>query len=112
MSNWRKKGIHFLYKAFSPSYSPKRLAFDLDSAKEVIIFGHSFEDIDYPYFKKFVRDVCNESNTEMRIQKIMIITYDEESHIRILMQLRNMNESKLSYLSVPNDISHPPTIYP
>lgn len=94
----------FLYKTFSPHYSSKRLAFDLDSAKEVIIFGHSFGDIDYPYFKKFFRDVCNESNTERRMRKITIITYDEESRIRILMQLRNMNENKMSYLFHKNDL--------
>lgn len=94
----------FLYKTFSPHYSSKSLAFDLDAAKEVIIFGHSLGDIDYPYFKKFFRDVCDENNTEKRKRKITIITYDEESRIRILMQLRNMNENKMSYLFHKNDL--------
>lgn len=94
----------FLYKTFSPHYSSKSLAFDLDSAKEVIIFGHSFGDIDYPYFRKFFRDVCDENNTEKRKRKITIITYNEDSRIRILMQLRNMNERKMSYLFHKNDL--------
>ena len=93
-----QRGYDFLYKTFSPHYHSHNLAFDLEEAREVIFFGHSFGSIDYPYFQKFFTDATSIERTKEESARITSITYNEESRVQILMQLRNMNNRRMNYL--------------
>ena len=92
------RGYDFLYKTFSPNYNSHNLAFDQEEAREVIFFGHSFGCIDNQYFQKFFTDATSIERTKEESARITIITYNEESRVQILMQLRNMNNRRMNYL--------------
>lgn len=100
-----QNGYDFLYKTFSPHYHSHNLAFDLEDAREVIFFGHSFGSIDYPYFQKFFTDATSIDRTKEESAKITIITYNEDSRVQILMQLRNMNDKRMNYLFNKNELT-------
>lgn len=96
-------GYSFLYKTFNPHYESHHIQYDLLDADEVIFFGHSLGQNDYHYFRQFFRNQCNENLPREKGKKITIFTYDEDSRISILEQLRNMNDRKTSLLFSLND---------
>lgn len=100
-----QKGYDFVHKTFSPYYHSVPLKFDLEDAKEIVIFGLSMGDIDYPYFQDFFYNICNPRNRREQSKRITIFTYDETSRIDILRQLRTMNEKRVNYMFGQNDLT-------
>lgn len=90
-------GYHFLIKPVQPTYSSHPILEDLFFADEVIFFGMSFGDIDYPYFQMFFKDRCDEDKYygEFNKKRIAIFTYDIASGRDIKFQLMKMNNKKL-----------------
>lgn len=92
----------YLRKVFSEHYRPHHLRYDLQECDEVVFFGHSLGDIDYPYFADFFN---TQSNCACRKdgKYITIFTKDNRSRIQILEQLRNMNGGHTEQLLNDND---------
>lgn len=92
-----RNGFAFLRKVFSEHYRPHHIHYDLQECDEVVFFGHSLGDIDYPYFKDFFekQSHCYNSND---CKYITIFTKDNNSRIQILEQLRSMNEGQTERL--------------
>jgi hypothetical protein len=97
------EGYKFLYKTFNEHYSSNALIHDLRDAKEVVFFGHSLGPTDYHYFQEFFKTQCVDGLPRKDAKKITIFTYDDESRISILSQLRRMNENKTNLLYGQND---------
>lgn len=95
----------FVYKTFSPYYHSVPLKFDLDDADEVVIFGLSMGNIDYPYFQDFFRNICDPKSSRKDSKRITIFTYDEDGRLNILRQLRQMNEKRVNYMFGQNDFT-------
>ena len=98
-------GMEFLYKTFNRYYQSHSITHDLQTAEEVIIFGHSLSSIDYPYFQDFFRMVCQPGNAASHRKRITIFTYDETSRLSLMKQLRTMNEHRTNYLYNQNDFT-------
>lgn len=98
-----KDGFEFLYKTFNEHYHSSRLIYDLREAKEVVFFGHSLGPTDYHYFKSLFQDQCRDGLERKDAKKITIFTYDDESRMSILKQLRKMNDNKTNLLYHHND---------
>lgn len=95
---------HFLYKTFDKYYSSVPLKFALARANEVVIYGHSLGHIDYHYFGEFFKNQSREDLKEEEGKKITIFTYNNDSRMDILRQLRAMNGGSLSNLFSNNDL--------
>lgn len=99
-----QKGYSYLYKTFNYHYSSHPIQHDLHEANEIIIFGHSLGNNDYHYFQSFFKAQCEEGLAREKGKKITIITYDENSRIGILEQLREMNNKKTNLLFSQNNL--------
>lgn len=90
-------GYHIFIKPVQPTYTSHPILEDLYYADEVIFFGLSFGDIDYPYFQMFFKDRCDENKYYGAFDKkrIAIFTYDIASGRDIKFQLMKMNNNKL-----------------
>ncbi len=90
-------GYHIFIKPVQSTYISHPILEDLYFADEVIFFGMSFGDIDYPYFQKFFQDRCDEDKYygEFRKKRIAIFTYDIASGRDIKFQMMKMNNKKL-----------------
>lgn len=93
----------FAYKTFSPYYHSVPIKFDLEEADEVVIFGLSMGNIDYPYFQDFFRRICDPENSRKNKKRVTIFTYNEASRMDILRQLRSMNDKRVNYMFGQND---------
>lgn len=94
----------FLYKTSSEFYSSHPLPYSLDRASEVVIFGHSMSDNDYFYFEEFFE---KQSSKEMKSEDgkhITFFTFDEDSRLSIVRQLRKHLKNRLSQLFARNKI--------
>ena len=91
------KGYSFLRKVFSEHYTSHSIRYDLQECDEVIFFGHSLGDNDYPYFSDFFESQsrCISPGDS---KYITIFTKDNNSRIQILEQLREMNSSRTERL--------------
>ena len=78
--------------------------YDLSEAEEVIFFGHSLGSTDYHYFSQFFKQKSKPDLKQNESIRISFITANNESHIAILNQLRNMNDSNTNLLFDQNDI--------
>lgn len=87
------KSYSYVIKSHSPYYHSSRIIDLLEEADEVIFFGHSLGETDYPYFADFFQSQCNRILPEQR-KKIRIFTFDESSRLDILYQLRIMNNKQ------------------
>lgn len=96
-------GIDFMYKSNNEYYNPPRLAEKLMMEDDVVIFGLSMSQVDYPYFETFFNSIINASQPEQR-KSITFITYDEASRVDILRNLRQMNQGKISQMMTNNRI--------
>ena len=93
-----------LIKSHSPYYKSANINQKLQEADEVIFFGHSLGSTDYHYFRNFFLDQVRAQNQDRFVSKrIRIFTYDENSRLQILLQIRNMNACKTSMLYDLND---------
>ena len=98
-----KDGFEFLYKTFNEHYHSSRLIYDLREAKEIVFFGHSLGPTDYHYFRSLFQEQCRDGLERKDAKKITIFTYDDESRMSILKQLRKMNDNKTNLLYHHND---------
>lgn len=97
-----REGYSFLRKVFSPFYRSHSIRFDLQECDEVVFFGHSLGEMDYPYFADFFK--AQSECSERKYGKIItIFTKDNISRIRILEQLRRMNKCQTERLLNDND---------
>lgn len=94
----------FMIKTFNPHYSSHHLRQSLSEAEEVIFFGHSLGSTDYHYFSQFFKQKSKPDLKQNESIRISFITANNESHIAILNQLRNMNDSNTNLLFDQNDI--------
>lgn len=75
--------LTFLIKSNSPYYRYTNLLRDLESAKQVVFFGHSINGMDFPYFKDFFSQLVNMPIPKEGKRYVAIITYDERSAMQI-----------------------------
>lgn len=83
-------GYSFLYKSNNPKYKSSNIALDLQETKNVIIFGHSFNQMDYGYFEEYFKLLTINTDRE---RKLTIFTQNEKSRIALLDNLRKMGVS-------------------
>ncbi len=89
----------FMYKTSNPKYRSTSLVDDITSFDNIIIFGLSLSQVDYPYFEDFFKKV---SKNEVGKKYIRIITYDDNSRTDILRNLRRMNQGMIKLWNYSN----------
>ncbi len=99
-----RKGYEYLRKGNSEHYRPNHIRYDLLECDEVVFFGHSLGDMDYPYFRDFffTQSNCVNRNDGKRIT---IFTKNNHSRIQILEQLRVMNDGQIEHLQNDNEFN-------
>lgn len=97
-----RRGYSYLRKVFSEHYTSHPIRYTLQECDEVVFFGHSLGETDYPYFEDFFE---NQSQCVERkdSKHITIFTKDNKSRIQILDQLRIMNDGRTERLQNDND---------
>lgn len=95
--------FQFLYKTFNRSYQSNSLRYDILTAQEVIIFGHSLSKVDYSYFEEFFFSLCQRDKDKTIKRKVTIFTYDENSELQIKRWLRAMDQVQIELLYGFND---------
>lgn len=90
------KSYCYMIKSHQPTYYASHIPDCLDDVDEVIFFGLSLGEVDYPYFSDFFKKQCV-PNDVMNRKYISFFTYDETSRQDILYQLRMMNDKKTRY---------------
>lgn len=75
----------FLLKSNNPAYKSTHIASDLLQTRNVIIFGHSLNQMDFGYFREYFEYLTQ--NTD-RNRQLTIITKDNKSRVSLLDNLR------------------------
>lgn len=70
------KCYRFLFKSFQTE--PTNLSLDMAKADEIIFYGISFGEIDFPYFKSFFRHISNQSILDNK-KHITVFTFGKNS---------------------------------
>ena len=96
---------NFMIKTFSPHYRSHQVQCDLEDAGTVIFFGHSLSSTDYRYFTNFFHKQSSIDLERKCSKKIVIVTYDEKSRLKILQQLWEMNDKRIGFLFDQNEFS-------
>lgn len=94
----------FLYKTSNVFYGSHPLPYSLNRASEVVIFGHSMSDNDYFYFKEFFEKQSSTGLSCKDGKQITFFTYDENSRLSIVRQLRKHLKGRLTQLFARNKI--------
>lgn len=95
----RNKDCCRMIKSHSEYFFSANINESLEEADEVIFFGHSLGVTDYHYFRNFFLSQAKIQDKEKFRKKIIrVFTYDEKSRLKILLQLREMNERKTNML--------------
>ena len=81
----------YLHKTSSLGYNSDGILNAFASYTNIIIFGLSLSQVDYPYFEDFFKDVASREYMEDYKKYIRIFTYNEKSRLDILDNLRGMN---------------------
>lgn len=89
-------GYSFLIKSNNPNYRRTDIVYDLINTQEVVIFGHSLNSMDFPYFEDYLKMLTDNMDRE---RKLTLITYDEESRIALLDNIRKNGISVLKILA-------------
>lgn len=99
-----REGYAYLRKGNSEHYRSNHIRYDLQECDEVVFFGHSLGDMDYPYFSDFF---FTQSHCTIRKdgKRITIFTKDNHSRIQILEQLRLMNDGETEHLQNDNEFN-------
>ncbi len=79
----------YLYKAANEKYKATDLMEALDECDEAYFYGLSFSKVDYPYFEDFFKKIADGDYGADR-KVIRIYTYDDESRMDVLYNLRQM----------------------
>ena len=69
----------FLRKVSHPSYPPSNLCMDLMKANEVVIYGHSLNNIDFDYFKDYFNVCSKYDDKRINPRQITVISRDDKS---------------------------------
>lgn len=95
-------GYSYLRKVFSEHYTSHSIRYALQECDEVVFFGHSLGENDYPYFADFFefQSQCVERKDG---KHITIFTKDNHARMQILEQLRMMNGGQTERLQNDND---------
>lgn len=97
-------GYCCMIKSHSEHYRSININEILQNADEIVFFGHSLGSTDYHYFSNFFLSQVKEfDNSEYKKKTIRIFTYNEDSRLNILLQLRNMNNKRTTMLYDLND---------
>lgn len=80
----------FLLKSNNAAFRSSQIALDLLYAKNVIIFGHSLNQMDFGYFDGYFKLLA--SNTD-KDRRLTIITKDEKSRVSLFDNIRRMGIS-------------------
>lgn len=83
-------GYSFLFKSNNIDYKSTDFVTDIEGANEVIIFGHSLNDFDFVYFKDYITNLLKVRDKRKRLT---IVTYDEDSRMQILNNIRRQGFS-------------------
>lgn len=75
--------LTFLIKSNSPYYHYTNLLTDLNTADDVVFFGHSINGMDFPYFKEYFQSLENMPTRQGLKRNITIVTYDDQSAMQI-----------------------------
>lgn len=86
----------YMYKTSDPKYESTKLFQELDACNNLLIFGLSLSQVDYPYFEAFFKKVASGVYGTERKKFIRIFTYDDESRMDILRNLRAMNQGMIA----------------
>jgi hypothetical protein len=97
-----RNGYSYLRKVFSEHYTSHSIRYDLQECDEVVFFGHSLGENDYPYFADFFESQSNCAERKNG-KHITIFTKDNHSRFQILDQLRMMNGGMTERLQNDND---------
>lgn len=89
----------FLHKTARPNYFPTNIVWDLMRANDVIIFGHSLNEIDAPYFKGFFES-RSQYNSNRRDDRITIFTKNEESKMKIQHSMKKWGINIMALTSI------------
>ncbi len=90
------KAYDYMYKTSNPKYKSTNLFHELDACNNLLIFGLSLSQVDYPYFEGFFKKVASGAFGTERKKFIRIFTFDEASRMEILRNLRKMNQGMIS----------------
>lgn len=83
------KDLSFLYK-YNMLKKTNHMVRYMISADEVIIFGHSINEMDFCYFREYLKEA---SSSSKRLRSLTIFTYDEQSERTIKDNMRNQGIS-------------------
>lgn len=78
----------FMYKTSSLYYRSNNLYEDLNSANEIVFFGHSINGMDFVYFRHFFKVQSDDEATGYKRKYIRIFTYNNDSADDIKYSLR------------------------
>lgn len=81
----------YLHKTSSLNYNSDGILNAFESFPNIIIFGLSLSQVDYPYFEDFFKDVASREYMGDHKKFIRIFTRNEKSRLEILDNLRGMN---------------------
>lgn len=98
------EGYRFVRKVYQKGYRSHHILYDMLDAKEVIIFGHSLGSNDYHHFAEFFRRQSAEDLAKKDSKRITFITYNDDSRMDLLDQLRDMNNKHIDRLFSRNKI--------
>ena len=82
------KDYKFMYKSSSKYYRSNNLYEDLNSANEIVFFGHSINGMDFDYFRHFFKVQSDDEANGYRRKYIRIFTYNNDSADEIKYSLR------------------------
>lgn len=92
------EGYDFLRKIDQPTYRPNNLLQELNNAKDLTFFGLSMGAIDYPYFRVLFDGLCSGIVPNSDKKNVTLFTYDEQSRMQILKQLRALTGTDLQQM--------------
>ena len=81
----------YLHKTSSLGYNSDGILNVFASYSNIVIFGLSLSQVDYPYFEDFFKDVASREYMGDYKKYIRIFTHNEKSRLEILDNLRGMN---------------------
>lgn len=82
------KDYKFMYKSSSKYYRSSNLYEDLNSANEIVFFGHSINGMDFDYFRHFFKVQSDDEANGYKRKYIRIFTYNNDSANDIKYSLR------------------------
>ncbi len=94
----------FMCKEYNPNYSSHLIRQRLESANEVVFFGHGLSEIDYHYFEQLFSMCSTENIIAENTKWLSFFTYDESSRMDLLDRLQEMNNRRLDLMFGNNQL--------